>query len=390
MQRNNTPVLLAAIVLGLLAIGATVWMLRGPSTPAPAPVAAVPTPTPAPRLVAARYIPPRTVITPAMLRQDFTTSGAAPTDALKSVDDVVGQLTNEPIGAGETVRTSSFTPRIRRDVDANIPIPSGLRGVAIWVDPKQTAAGLVDVGDRVDVIATHKLSYEKGPRQYVIGAASFTEARTIAQNLLVLGVDKSIEAPTPTPTPVPGAPAAPPAAAPPPAAPPPPPPPPGAPTPRTRIMLAATPDVAARLVSANDQGTLHITIRNPIDADAGVVPAAREYPSRVATSPREPTATASGGNTGGGNTGGGNTGGGRDTNRTRPSALEVPRSFPRERIIQQTTPPIIMAPNPNNQVPATGPLGGTGMGGSFRSDPPSKEITVIRGTEKTRVLVPQR
>ncbi len=387
MQRNNTPILLAAIVLGLLAIGATVWMLRGPSAQAPAPVAAVPTPTPAPRLVAARYIPPRTVLTPAMLRQDFTTSGAPPTDALKSVDDVVGQLTNEPIGVGETVRISSFTPRIRRDVKANIPIPTGLRGVAIWVDPKQTAAGLVDVGDRVDVIATHKLSYDKGPRQYIVGATAFTEARTVAQNLLVLGVDRSIETPTATPTPVPGAPAAPPPS-------PPPPPPPGAPaaaTARTRIMLAATPDVAARLVSANDQGTLHITIRNPNDGDAGVVPAAREYPSRVATAPREPTATASGGgNTGGGNTGGGNTGGGRNINRARPPVLEVPRSFPREAPIQQTTPPVFMAPSPSNQIPATGPLGGTGMGGSFRSEPPSKEITVIRGTEKTRVLVPQR
>lgn len=374
MQRNNTPVLLAAIVLGVLAIGATLWMLRGPSAPPPpAPVAALPTPTPAPRLVAARYIPPRTVITPAMLRQDFTTSGAAPTDALKSVDDVVGQLTNEPIGVGETVRTSSFTPRIRRDVDANIPIPTGLRGVAIWVDPQQTAAGLVDVGDRVDVIATHKLSYEKGPRQYVIGAASFTEARTVAQNLLVLGVDKSIEAVAPTPTPAPGAPAAPPP-------PPTPIPPPDAGANRTRILLAATPEVAARLISANDQGTLHITIRNPSDADAGVVPAAREYPSRVATAPREPTASGSGGNTG--------SGGGANRNRT--PVFEVPRAFPRERTIQPSTPPVIFAPIPSNRVPSTTPLGGTGMGSSFPSEPPSKEITVIRGTEKTRVLVPQR
>lgn len=377
MQRNNTVTLLA-IVLGVLALGATAWMLLGRSAtpPPPPPVAALATPTPAARWVAARDIPPRTILTSEMLRQDFK-SGAIPTGAITSLDDVEGQLTNEPILAGDTVLSDSFTPRLRRKVKADIPIPAGLRGVAIWVDPDQTAAGLVDVGDRVDVISTHKLTYDKGPRQYVIGALTYTAARTVAQNLLVLAVDESIKAPEPTPTPIPGAPPA----APPAAAAPTPIPPPDTNAKRTRILLAATPEVAARLVSANDQGVLNVTIRNPIDGDAGLVPEAREYPSRVVTAPREPTS-------GSGGSGGGNSNSGGAVRRN-PLPLPVFNS-PRQTALSP------MVPRPDNVVlppPAPFPTprpGGMEMRPMTPPEPTTREITVVRGTEKTIVIVPKR
>ncbi len=361
MQRKS-PVLLVTILLGVLALGATAFLLLGPkpgpAAPLPGAVAAAPTPTPAPtsRWVASRDIPPRTVISPAMMRRDYR-SGAVPVGAITSLDDVSGKLTREPIGAGETVLLSSFTPRLQRAVDANIPIPTGYRGVAIWVDPDQTAAGLVDVGDRIDVIATHKLSYEKAPRQYLIGAAAFTAGRTIAQNLLVLGVDKSIKAPAPTPTPVPGAA---PAAAPTPV------PPPAAPGTRTRVLVAALPDIAARLVAANDQGLLHVTIRNPSDGDAGLVPEAREYPSRLVTLPPEKTASTSGG--------AGDGSGSRG------------RTF--ERVPQPLMPPIspVAPAQPTTMPPMTVPP----ATGTAPTTPTGAEITVIRGTEKSLVSVPKR
>jgi Flp pilus assembly protein CpaB len=260
-MKRNSPVLLATILLGVLALGATAFLLFGPkpAPPGPAPgaaQAAVPTPTPSARWVAARDIPPRTVLSPAMMRRDFS-SGTLPAGAIQSLADVNGQITKEPILAGQTVLATSFTTRLNRAVEANIAIPSGYRGVAIWVDPDQTAAGLVDVGDRIDVISTHKLTYDKGPNQFATGPNAFTTGRTIAQDLLVLGVDKSIKAPAPTPTPAPAAPGA--AGAPPP--PPPTPAPPAGPAgSRTRVLLAALPETAARLVAANDQGLLHVTI----------------------------------------------------------------------------------------------------------------------------------
>ncbi|HEX8465613.1 MAG TPA: Flp pilus assembly protein CpaB [Abditibacterium sp.] len=369
MQRNNLPVLLLVIVMGVLALGTTAFMmLRPASGPTANAAAAAPTPTPAPvaRYVAARDIPPRTVVNATMLRRDFQ-PGAVPLGAISSVDEVAGQLTSEPIVAGQTVMLSSFTPGVRRQVKANIPIPSGLRGVAIYVDPAQTAAGLVDVGDRVDVISTHRLTYDKGPRQFIVGATNFTTGRTVAENVLVLAVDDSISAPEPTPTPVPGA--APPSGAPTPI---PPPPAPASGPARKRVLLAALPETAARLVAANDQGTLHITIRNPNDSDAGLVPEAREYPSRIYTAPPEKTAANSGGNAGGG---GSNRGSGART------------TFPDIGPMPTLPPPSPPAPRSDPAIPSP-PMAIT--------DPPppvaptSREITVIRGTEKTRVIVPLR
>ncbi len=364
MQRNS-PVLLVTILLGVLALGATAFFLLGPkSGPAPVAQAAGPTPTPKPveRWVASRDIPPRTLISSQMMRRDFA-SGAVPEGAITSLDDVRGQITKEPIGAGETVLLSSLTSRLQRKVPANISIPTGFRGVAIWVDPSQTAAGLVDVGDRIDVIATHKLTNTVTPTQRVVGAITFTAGRTIAQNLLVLGVDESIKAIAPTPTPVPGA-----AGGPPPPPPTPAPPTSGGPT-RTRVLVAATPDVAARLVAANDQGLLNVIIRNPQDGDAGLVPEAREYPSRVVVI-APPTNAGSG-------SGGSSRSSRGNGERELPYVGSIP---PRPQATQ--VPPMPM-PYPK------GPeMGGPDMGAP--DAPSTKEITVIRGTEKTRVIVPQR
>jgi Flp pilus assembly protein CpaB len=373
-MKRNSPVLLATILLGVLALGATAFLLFGPkpAPPGPAPgaaQAAVPTPTPSARWVAARDIPPRTVLTSAMMRRDFS-SGTMPAGAIQSLADVNGQITKKPILAGETVLSSSFTSRLNRTVDANIAIPSGYRGVAIWVDPDQTAAGLVDVGDRIDVIATHKQTWDKGPNQFAVGAVAFTAGRTIAQDLLVLGVDKSIKAPAPTPTPAPAAPGD--AGAPPPPPPPPTPVPPTGPAgTRTRVLVAALPETAARLVAANDQGLLHVTIRNPADGDAGLVPEAREYPSRLITIAPPRT---------GGAASGAASAAPRTPDRPMRELMRAPRPEPPLPPVMPMTPPTTVS-RPDN-------TGGTGM--TAPDAQMGKEITVIRGTEKTRVIVPQR
>jgi len=358
-MQNKSPILLATILLGLLAIGGVAFMFMSPAAPPPQQLAVVPTPTPVPSAiyVANRDIPPRAVVTQAMLRKTLI-SGPVPPDALQNLDEIRWQITKEPILTGETVTLASFGPRLRRKVSANFEIPSGYRAVAVWVDSAQTAAGVVDVGDRVDVVATHRLRIDKAPGQYVIGATEFSSGRMIGQNLRVLAVDESIKAPPPTPTPVPGAPGVDPAAGPPPA-PTPAPQAPGAQTGglnanKTRVFLAATPDVAARLIAANDQGTLNIIIRNPEDADASPVPEAREYPSRTFFKSDD----KSGGNSGGGN--------------AVAPIPDLPPPLP--------APSTDVPPMPTTDVTSATPI----------PTENSKEITVIRGTEKTRVLVPQR
>lgn len=356
MQRNNTPILIGTILFGLLALGATVMLLfRAPGPPSgePTPGAPVPTPTPISQIKALIDIPPRTAITEAMIERGPVDSTKVPVGAITSISDVRDMITNEPIRRGEVIAMSSFTPRLKRVVDANIEIPLGFRAVAIYVEPDSTAAGLVDAGDKVDVIANHRLTWDKGPNQFIVGSAAYTTGRSIAQNLLVLAVDKSINRPKPTPVPAPaavgpdGQPVAPAPAAPAPAEPPPPPP--GTPPAKIRVLLAAPPALASRLVAANDQGMLHVVIRNPLDDDAAPSAPAQEFPSRLITiKPEEPKAAKA------------------------PQVPNFGELFKPTKVPQQ--PPM---PLPGPQLPAPAPTAA------------EKDVTVIRGTEKTRVIVPQ-
>ncbi|BCM90498.1 hypothetical protein IAD21_02351 [Abditibacteriota bacterium] len=357
MQPKLSPLLLVTAALGVLALGGLAFVFFQPGAPAPAPNAgqAVPTPTPVPsmRWVAARDIPPRTAIDAGMFAK-VPFEGKAPDGSITDLNQIRGEITNEPIAKGDAVTLASFTPGIRRVIPANIEVPRGFRAVAIYVDPTSTAAGLVDVGDYVDVIAVHRLNLEKDKNQIIQGAIQFSAGRLIGSDLKVLAVDKSLDAPPPTPTPAPvpeGQPAEnalPPTPTPPPAAP-------GAPAPKIRVLLAAPVEIATRLVAAGDQGTLHITIRNPSDGDFTASPEAREYPSRLINV--KPTDTA-----------------------TKPVAAR--ERFPEPILptgnMAMPTPMPLPPVIPINQVAPT------------PSGPPTTDITVIRGTEKTRVLVPQR
>lgn len=346
MQRNNTPILIGTILFGLLALGATVLLLFRPSGPPPGePTPGAPTPTPQPKYqwVARRDIPPRIEVKLADLEQRPVPAGQVPGDAVANIDQIEGLLTKAIIYKGKPITLSQFQPKLGRVIDANIEVPTNYRAVAIWVDPDQTAAGLVDVGDHVDVLANHTLTWDKGPDQYVMGATTFAVNRTIAQNLVVLAVDKSIKAPPPTPTPAPATGPVPPG---PPAAPtpaPPPPPPNNGPV-RTRVILAAPPAIASQLIGASQFGTLHIIIRNPDDDNVTPIPAKREFPSALVTLRKPQPVTA-------------------PPPPPIPSGVNIPMPKP------VPVPPL---PNLTPMPPA------------------DKEITVIRGTEKTRVIVPNQ
>ena len=399
-MQKKPPILPIAVGLGVLAVGGTAFLLsRGPAAPpataagpgTPIALAAAPTPVPEMRYIANRDIPPRTVMTSDMLRRTAV-SGPPTPNAITSLDDVRGMITNKAIHSGDAITRDSFIAPLGRAIPANFAIPSGFRAVAIYVNPMQTAAGLVDVGDRVDVIATQKLSFDKQPNQFIIGAKEFTTGRTIGTNLLVLAVEKSLEAPVvkPTPAPAPGATPAAPGAAPaaagalptdaaaPPA---------GGTAPaetrsdspekpagNIRVILAAPLEIASRLVAANEGGTLHVVVRNPLDGDAEASPETREYPSRTITV-RQPT--ESGGNGGGR----GSSGGGGDS-----------PSFPIPEL-----PPVTVSQNAGSSSPMPMPVPATPSGGGEMTmpsgtgaEPPMRDVMVVRGTEKTRVIVPKR
>ena len=370
MQPKLSPLLMATAALGVLALGGLGYVFLGnqggASAPAPGAGAPAPTPTPVPSVQwVARYnIPPRTMVTADMLKRQ-TIAGKVPDGAITDLSQINGEITNDTIPYGQTVTLAAFTPGVKRVIPANFMIPTSYRAVAIYVDSNSTAAGLVDVGDHVDVIAVHRLTMEKSKDQMVVGALQFSSGRLVGTDLRVLAVDKSLDAPPPTPTPVP-----PPAGQAAPAAenaPPPTPTPPPANGDRgaasggkTRVVLAAPVDVATRLVAAGDQGALHITIRNPADSDNTASPEAREYPSRLVTH-KEVTAQA------------------HDIGVSMAKGMK-----------EGLGPIPTMPPMGNIPLPPSTPMNIPVMPTPTPAGPPTTDITVIRGTEKTRVLVPQR
>ncbi len=352
MQRNRLPII-GLIIFGVLALGLTALALLGGNkgtTPAPAPVenasvAPAPAPTPSTKTVVAQTdIAPRTMITREMLTTMDTPN--APAGAFTSLDQVVGRLASSPISANSPISSDNVTLPIQRKVPADFEVPQGLRAVAIYVDPAQTAAGLVDKGDHVDVIATYKMTIDKQDTDYYTqvytGSKAYTLSRTVAQNLLVIGVDPSLLAPPPTPVATPGQAAlgavTPPAATPTPT--------PGAPS-KIRVLLAATPAIAERLVAANDAGTLHLTVRGANSSEQLAIGEAREYPTNLYNVRKKQTVSS----------------GGAPVNVSSP-----PRSEPM--MPSPVAPVTIPKEGPSNPLPS------------------GSQVTVIRGTDKTNVNVP--
>jgi Flp pilus assembly protein CpaB len=335
MQKSNQTAIIGVIIFGILAVGLTFYALTRGSAPPPTANTAATTDaaaTPKSYFVASRQIWPRTRITRDMLLERQSDGHPIPANAITDPFQVVGKLANGIMQPGQVFTTGATVQPVTRVIPANIPIPTGLRAVAVWVNPKETAAGLVDVGDRVDVISTNQLKGKTATSDSV----EFTSGRTIAQDLQVLAVDKSINAPTAN-----GAQPAPAAA------------PSGnnqqpenSDASRTRVILAATPQQVQRITAANAAGTLHIAIRNP--GDSMVLPTGEslEYPVHLIRT------------------------------KTAPAASPPPAA-----------PPVY---NRNNVSGPYFPPPSTSLPPAVTTvTSPINEVTVIRGTEKTVVTVPK-
>ena len=403
MARNNQPIIIGAAALGGIALLATAFTVLsgggGPPAAASGPESAAQAPAATKTVyVATRDIPPRTALTSDLFTAREVPESEVPPGAVTDPRELRGLLSKQPIKVGDTATNGLTISPVKRVVLANIAVPQGLRAVAIFVNPDQTAAGLVDVGDRVDVIATHKFALVAAPNTRIEGASQVSTGRVIGQDLQVLAVDKSIAAPPPAPTAAPEAAAAgaPPGGAPAPPVAPTPAPPPGADM-RTRVLLAAPLDIAARLVAAGEEGKLHVVIRNPTGADRFPVPEAREYPSRLVSVPQARA------NTGAAVAGSGNSRasrlsddvGGYGYARRRGGSDSLPE-LPVPQV--ESVPPAqlpsgsINSGGSNSGLPAPGVGNSGGSGASapiVAPAPPENEVTVIRGTEKTRVLVPR-
>lgn len=184
-------------------------------------------------VTATKYIAARTAISPDMVRVMKIPASEAGPDAATKLEQVMDRVTLAPVEKDATLSLMAITDKSAVYGLAAI-VPPGKRAMSITVDATDVAPGLLQPGQRVDVVAS-----------FVSGSDSV--AKTILQNVSLLAVNGSTAA-TIAPQPEQPGQAAKPAAVPP------------QPT-ASLITIAVTPSEAERLVAAQYKGKLRLGLR---------------------------------------------------------------------------------------------------------------------------------
>jgi pilus assembly protein CpaB len=139
-------------------------------------------------LVAAQEIPARVPITADMLAKTTRPAAAVEPDALTDPTKVVGALSLITIPAGATITLS----KVGHPSDVGLPVrlKPGMRAVSISIDKVKGVSGLIEPGDRVDVVAIPPKSTAVPP-----------PASTILRGIRVLAVGPLLENTSATPPP---------------------------------------------------------------------------------------------------------------------------------------------------------------------------------------------
>lgn len=145
--------------------------------------------TPRAVVVAAVDIPARTQITPSMLRDTTLPASVVERDAIASSANVSGQLSLITIPAGSQVTSS----KVGRPADVGLPVrlAPGKRAVSIQIDRVKGISGLLQPGDRVDVLAIP-------PRG---SGGQLPQTAAILRGIRVLAVGAAMETTSATPSP---------------------------------------------------------------------------------------------------------------------------------------------------------------------------------------------
>jgi len=105
--------------------------------------------------------------------------------ALSDIEDVEGRRCRVKIFAGEPILEPKLLAKGETQTNATDLIPKGYRVVAVRVDPVSSASGLIQAGDRVDLLVHVK----KNPNEGI--AADMT--RTFMQNVKVFSIDDNFQ-----------------------------------------------------------------------------------------------------------------------------------------------------------------------------------------------------
>jgi pilus assembly protein CpaB len=223
MNRRNIVIIAVAILA--VGIGLVVYsLLLQPHTPTSPPRNVV---------VTTAEIPPKTHITADMVSVQQKPTDQVQPDALANPADAVGTIAVNDIPAGVVLTAGQLvrpTPP-----PTGLVVPNGMRAVTIPVDQVKAVAGLLKVGDHVDIIAIPPRSGTAPP-----GAYSFLRDITILAvgsaiaNAQANSTQQASAQPTPPPIP-------------------------------STVTLAVTPKQADMLAAADLNSNLRLALRAPTE-----------------------------------------------------------------------------------------------------------------------------
>ncbi|HEV2644075.1 MAG TPA: Flp pilus assembly protein CpaB [Candidatus Elarobacter sp.] len=172
------------LIVGLLlALGTGVLMLNylgSARTPAVAPARTV--------YVAAHDVPARALLNDALVTEVKRPASEIDPDAVVDRKELAGKYSLITIPAGSVVTRSKIGLAGANALPARLPI--GMRAVSISIDKVKGVAGLIQPGDRVDVIAVPPRVANEVPR-----------ASAILRGALVLAMGNEVETTSATPSP---------------------------------------------------------------------------------------------------------------------------------------------------------------------------------------------
>jgi pilus assembly protein CpaB len=204
-------------------------------------------------LVAVSDIPPRTQITPAMVRRETRPAGTVDSDALSDTIPAVGSISLISIPAGSQLTAS----KVGRPSAVGLPVrlAPGRRAVSILIDKVKGVSGLIQPGDRVDVIAVPPRNGPDAP-----------PAATILRGLKVLAVGTSLETSSATPSPEEQT--------------------------STTVTLEVTPRQADLIAMADQNASLRLALRSPREPLNSEPTEALHFPADESQQPQQQVAAA--------------------------------------------------------------------------------------------------
>jgi pilus assembly protein CpaB len=186
-------------------------------------------------IVAAVNIPRGVLVSTDLITTSNYPKDLAPTGAILKIEDVLNRSAFTTMVKGEPVLESKLSPKGQRGLASLVA--EGMRAFTITTNVASGVAGFILPGNKVDVL----LTFASGGSNDFTGGGSTT---TLLQNVEILAVDQKVEAPLDNKVDSSNL---------------------------RSVTLLVTPDQAAKLSLGQNKGTLHLTLRNPVDKLAAKV-----------------------------------------------------------------------------------------------------------------------